>query len=502
MKINFGNTLGGVQVIRRKLYLCIILIIFSLFITACKTNGDGVFNDSETEDEDSDYSEEITRQPEGEEDNNEADKQENDTSNHSSDKEINKGSDAITNEVYNNGGNYVEYQGNVYYRQYTADNYEPTGIWGSYNTIPGTSTNMMRTQKDGKSEIAFQDTGEGKIYISNDRMYLERFNKEYEKVIYSVNLDGSNEQELGVGWIEGIDERSETLVCLLKDNNNTYQLSTIDGSNGEIKYLKLNTPIVNFLGLNNGVIYYYGGSGYGTPKINELTICSVNIDGSNEKLLVNETLELYEYENDYFEIPCLQFVGDTIYFSYGIYAGTGHFYQGGHIAKVSKDGGDYTLLLGVSEDGKASYDYVVDDIFYVANENDDEILFYSQIEGQEKYALNLRTKAIEETSFIIHPEGVPFEYDGGIYIYNNAEVNMTKLIPSVDYSHLDLDKALDYHYTIKNIELCDGWVYYKLEANEYDPEASIGWRDGYRRIKSTVLRQVPGGDKIEVLFDY
>ncbi len=501
MKIILWNKLGEVKVIRRMLYLCIILIIISLFITACKKNDDGVFRDSETENEDSDDSWEITRQPEDEEDNNEAEKQDNDTSKNSSDKEINKGSDAIAKEVYNNGGNYVEYQGNVYYRQYTADNYETTGVLGGYNTIHGISTNIMQIQKDGTIEIAFPDTGEGKIYISNDRMYLEKFNKGYEQMIYSVNLDGSNEQELGEGWILGIDEKSGTLVCFLKDNN-TYQLSTIDGSNGETKYLKLNTPIVNFLGLNNGVIYYYGGLEYGTPKINELIICSVNIDGSNEKLLVNETLELYEYENDYFDIPCLQFVGDTIYFSYGIYAGSGHFYQGGHIAKVNKDGSDYTLLLGVSEDGKASYDHMVDDIFYVTKEKDDEILFYTQIEGQEKYALNLRTNVIEETSFIIHPEGVPFEYDGGIYIYNNAEMNMTKLIPAVDYSHLDLDKALDYHYTIKNIELCDGWVYYKLEANEYDPEVSIGWRDGYRRIKSTVLRQEPGGDKIEVLYNY
>jgi hypothetical protein len=76
---------------------------------------------------------------------------------------------------------------------------------------------------------------------------------------------------------------------------------------------------------------------------------------------------------------------------------------------------------------------------------------------------------------------------------------MTEWIPHVDYSALGVDG--DY-YAIDDVQLCDNWVYYKIQVSEEEPEASIGWREGYRRLKTQVIREEMKGDKKEVLFEY
>jgi hypothetical protein len=163
----------------------------------------------------------------------------------------------------------------------------------------------------------------------------------------------------------------------------------------------------------------------------------------------------------------------------------------------------FEILAGTSENSDDTYDHLVGETFYVTGNKGNETLYYAEPEEtQNSYALNLSTKEVSSSSdFPIFAEGKPFEFNGGVSIYQNGSPNMTILIPEVDYSSLGLDNA-DYYYTIKDIELCDNWVYYKLEANEYAPEASIGWRDGYRRIKTQVLREAVGGGNKEILFEY
>jgi hypothetical protein len=41
-----------------------------------------------------------------------------------------------------------------------------------------------------------------------------------------------------------------------------------------------------------------------------------------------------------------------------------------------------------------------------------------------------------------------------------------------------------------------------LEASEYNPEASVGWRDGYRRMKTVAIRRKLNEDKEEIVFEY
>ena len=410
----------------------------------------------------------------------------------------------LSGAVINNGGLFVTYKENIYYRQYNAESYEATGLFGSYNPTINTGKNMMCLYKDGTAKAIFQDYGEGPIFICNDKMYLQRPADNNESILYSIDLDGKNQIELGNGSMEGFDDTTGILVCLMRDANDIDQLSTIQCSSQEIKKLTLSIPCSEVLAVRNGFIYYKGEVSYEESAYGKMKLCKVAIDGSQEMLLAETAGDLYEYESYGTEIPCIQFVNDIIYFSYGGYAGTGYFYQGGMIARVNTDGSNFEILLGTDKEIDGVYSNLVAETFYVVSEGDRNILYYSGQSDSEvppPKALDLSTMQIATSDFPIFAEGKPFEYDGGVSIYKNASSTMTTLIPAVDYSSLGPENS-NFLYTIKQIEICDNWVYYQLEANEYSSEASIGWRDGYQRIKTQILRKEINIENGKILYEY
>lgn len=403
--------------------------------------------------------------------------------------------------VANNGGLYVKYQGNIYFRHYDAESIEATGLWGNYSPVDGSSKNMMRMKEDGTTEVAFSDTGSGNIYISNGRMFLQK-TTEYDQSIYSVNLDGSGLKEYGNGFITGIDEATGTIVCMLSTGYGEYQLATINTASGNAVPINLSIPCSKVIAIRKGYIFYLGGIDYKDSAFGKMKLCRVSVDGMGEKQIAQNDTNLYEFESYGTEIPCHQFVGDTLFFSFGGYAGTGYFYQGGQIAKVNIDGSGFEILSGLFTDIEDGYDSNVDENFYVTVVEGKETLYYTQSFEEKSFALDMTTKKVTAADYPVYPEGEPFEYEGGIRIYQNASPDMTTLIPAVDYSSLGLDPKIDYYYTIKEIEQIDQWVYYKLEASEYCPEASIGWRDGYRRIKTQIVRQEQNSTEKEILNEY
>jgi hypothetical protein len=276
---------------------------------------------------------------------NEANKETNKEENSKQEKSTSKSEDK--KRVINNGGLYVEYNGNVYYRQYTADCYAEEGIFGSYDPIDGAKKNMICKKQDQTAETVFEDNGEGDIYICCDKMYLEKTSGNMGTYVYSIDLNGKNEQEIGEGHIKGINEKSQVLVGMLADDKGIYQLCSIEGSTGEVKKITLTEPCVEFLDLRDGVIYYLGEVETEVSKMGKVKLCSVNVNGSDEKLLAATKPDLYEFPDRETQIPCFQFVKDTIYFSYGAYGGTGNFYQGGKIAKVEKDGSDFEIVSDI-----------------------------------------------------------------------------------------------------------------------------------------------------------
>lgn len=486
-----------------KLIMIFLLILTALTFGGCSLKKDTPVDQQEEYDEEEDEDEDESQDEEEAEEDEEVTEQPTQAPEDSDNpKDEPTPSDEITDdvasEVINNGGLYVEYKGEVYYRQYTADSFYPDGLWGDYGIINGAPKNMMRIKADGTREIAFSDKGNGKIFIYQDRMYLSKYDESYRPILYSVNLDGSNELFIGYGEFLELDEKNGYLICYTSDENYNYSLARFNCAGNEMKVYSLYTPFSTYLGYVNGVIYYSGDPGY-ENSYDQVIICSVNIDGSDEKQLVNHFTDLNEYQDYYLSIVNSQIVDNTLYFVYGGYAGTGHFFQGGHIGKVNLDGSGFEILLGAPGSLAAE---VTDEIFYVANINGNHILYYRDL-SVKNYALHLQTGRVEPVSLALNPEGIPFEYMDGISIFENGSTKPKTLIPYVDYSYLGVDlNQENYLFTIKDIEECKDYVYYKLEVSERDTEYDIGWREGYRRLKSLVIRQDLSGEIVEFLYEY
>lgn len=477
------------RILKEVLILAILSI--SIIFGACGSKKDNQLNNSGSDQGKKEVDEENKENSENKNDTDSSGSAESKENN-----ENNENNENIDNKVIisNNGGLYVYYKDTVYYREYTKDSYAPVGILGGYEANPASVKNMI-AMKDGEKRVAFTDTGEGPIFIYKDRMYLKRYNEEMMPVLYSLDLDGDQEHIIGNGWIEFFDGDRGIFVCILADENNAYQLYQVNGDTGNIKKYDLENSCGEVLAVKDGVIYYQGMVETDQAIKGAVRLCRVDLDGSNERVLTETKADLYEYGDLGAVIPTIQFMDDDIYFAYGAYGGTGHFYQGGNIVRVKKDGSNLMVLVGNGEAGPYA-----NDVFYVAKEGDKHILYYSEIsEELSNYKLDVNFGYVEGTDFIPHEADTPFEYEDGVWIYLNGSSAMTELIPHIDYSTLGVDG--DY-YSIEDIQLCDSRIYYKIQASKEEPDFSIGWRTGYRRLKTQVISQEPGGANKEILFEY
>jgi hypothetical protein len=255
------------------------------------------------------------------------------------------------------------------------------------------------------------------------------------------------------------------------------------------------------------VIYYEASVDYDTSVMGTVKLVSVHVDGTMETVLTITEPDLYEYGDRGTEIQCFQMVGDRIYFSYGAYGGTGNFYQGGKIASVNKDGSDFQLLAGTVVEGDTSkdstiYQGMVDENFYVALNNQVETLYFSRsFESQEVFQLDIASGEVMISDFVINKEKEPFLYQDSVINYENASISETILIPQVDYSLLNLPQPAAYTL-LKDIQVGNGYVYYKMEASDLEPTADIGWREGTKRVKTLIVRQLIGSNTAEILCEY
>ena len=54
----------------------------------------------------------------------------------------------------------------------------------------------------------------------------------------------------------------------------------------------------------------------------------------------------------------------------------------------------------------------------------------------------------------------------------------------------------------KDLYYADGFLYFTVEYSIYDKDSSIGWRDGYRRLRSDVYRLKTGEGAAKLLYSY
>ena len=74
-------------------------------------------------------------------------------------------------------------------------------------------------------------------------------------------------------------------------------------------------------------------------------------------------------------------------------------------------------------------------------------------------------------------------------------MNLDESIAEYEDGEVDRVKYKDLYYA-------DGFLYVTAEYSVYDKDSSIGWRDGYRRLRSDVYRLKTGEREAELLYSY
>ena len=252
---------------------------------------------------------------------------------------------------------------------------------------------------------------------------------------------------------------------------------------------------------------------------NTVTLGSINIDGSDKKILKNISRN-DENMMSPLEIIHIQLKGDYIYLSYGSFEGTMNVYNGS-IARMKKDGTDFGILVATE----------TEDFLIVEKEGKDYLIFddtsISSSETSYK-SMNLSTK---ETSiskeFLPRFLNIPFlEYknrnfesyynDSGNYeydlssgdmlcsVYIDNKANKLTLIDYDDFKEIpgklyDNDKG---YRSIENIEYTNGYVYFAVEEGIRSEENDVGWRYAYKRTKTQVYQKNLKTSQIKIINSY
>lgn len=413
--------------------------------------------------------------------------------------------------------NFVQYGDNIYYRQYSDDSFEQGGTNKNYESIAGTDKEMMCIYPDGSKKAVFTDQGEGAFYILRSGFYMTE-KEDAASMIYSVDMQGKNRREYGIGYIRAADEEKNILILERTRGEkepffNDTEMAILDASSGEIKLLNLTEyKESSFLAYIDGHIYFQTGESVGLPEDDNQSkitrkLCSVLPDGGDEKVLA-EVSGIASYA---WEIQKIQIVDEIIFFSYGGYAGSAGAYQGGGIASVRTDGTDFQIIDEGYGEGNC-----VSNGFYVQKAEDDLYIHYNNqfemtgihmvargLSSGKLYDSNLPVQAGEETGTLFMGDGLEYGEAGSVYVIPDHKGIVVEICNSLTDKVGEItDKEQPVFTNIRNLAYIDGYLYFTYEASVPDSAFDRGWREGFRRVETASYRLHTADDRLELLFSY
>lgn len=423
---------------------------------------------------------------------------------------------------------YAYQDGKVYYRRYHEDAFEETGLWGYYRFVPETKKEIVCIDSDGRETELFDDQGYGNIYLIDDRFYMtgaELYEEDgvicRHMQLYSVDMQGNDRIDYGNGKILAIDRERNIIIVEVKESP-LYYYYVIDYKTGEKKAIDIT---------DHYPIYQDGWLYHEETIDNDYFLYhkwyALSLEGEEKEIIaITSECNNWEVSRHGEGMVCTAVDEDRTYFIYGGYDGSANVFQGGKLVSVKHDGTDYKavpvdsegfylchengrplvyfdLAFGATGDLDAEYGtYVWDveaDICYPSTFPEDLLYeYFKQIDWIEWYSgdrgtlcqleINEDESNKEKTTNIY---AIPDDSGKIVRIIENLENYITKW----ENEEVDLIQYEDLYYA-------DGFLYFTVEYSAYDQEASIGWRDGYRRLRSDVYRLKIGNSAAQVLYSY
>ena len=382
--------------------------------------------------------------------------------------------------VENNGGNVVGFQENLYYWKYNAQSFSEIGIFGSYEVQNDIVNQLVCRHADGSEDVILNAAGNGQIFIVGERIYLTNGTN-----LYSVKLDGSDRVEHGEYLPKSADETNGTLLVRNYAANGEFYL--LDSVSHQMN--RFTSYGDQFLGELNGYYYFMQ-----SEAVNKATLYQALPDGSEVKML--DQVEVDDPAILYMDILEMQQLGDTLYYSYGFYAGTAGVFQAGGIRSVKTDGSGGQDCV--------PYGSLIAEEFVVEDE-DGQVLLYYQGEGDtygcyigywEDYPYegctmkNLATGETAPSDFALSRPGSFVCMNGGIYrLLPNSHIYQA-ILPAESaegFQFIDSPQGTEDEIAlISNLDIIGEEVVFTVDVCLRYPDMDHGWRPCYDRESSTV----------------
>lgn len=408
---------------------------------------------------------------------------------------------------------YAQWEGNIYFRQYSDEDVEKGALWANFDDVPDTEKELMCLTSDGEIVQVGTDYGCGTMFIVDGRLYSQRYTtwEDGEKnrmgyTVYSCNLDGSDVKEYAAENVLAV--RGSRIIC---DGNwwSKPMLTVIDTRTGQEKILVEGESY--YLGSTEEEIFYYVQEETGDDIHYDTVFYSVDYEGNIRKvttITVAECLDLEPINEDSpyayihaIQIPQFMILGDDLYFSAGYYAGSANMFQGGGIYHVKKDGSDREVLA-------ATYT----EYFYVYDDETNRTLYCRPADRKLEAGKMAAIGLWGETPQDIHLRE-PYDTYMKPYVHGSTNSILSYpdtsgicyvLLTSRDSENLSIETYVDggLNQSIKDIEYLNGKLFFGVTDVTYNPEESIGWRDGYDRGRTAYYCKDLESGEIRLLYEY
>ena len=406
---------------------------------------------------------------------------------------------------------YAEWDGSLYFRQYSDEDIEKGALWAGFGDIPDTVKELMCLTPNGELIQVGTDYGCGAMYIVNGRLYsqcrkyTDPDNKEESAgyyVVYSCELDGSDIKEYASSRVMTV--KGGNIICV--GDYEKPGLTIIDGYTGQERILV--DEAVSYLDATEKEAFFYR-----QPRIDDesfvydTVLYSVDYNGRARELAtftVEECAELLGEDPEYMssiQIPYFKIWGNDIYLSAGWYAGTGNMYQGGAIYSMKKDGSDLKIVAVSFSEYFYLYDDGVNKVLYCRPKDAD--LGYTEmgavsLTGEAPQDIRLRE------SYTPYDEPYVYGTTNSVLFYPDTSGICYVLLTAQDSEELSIEVYVDgsFNQDIKDIEYLGGKLFFTVTDLTYNSEESVGWRDGYDRGRTACYCKGMESGEIRLLYEY
>lgn len=416
---------------------------------------------------------------------------------------------SLLKEMNQTNHSYACQDGKVYFRQYHKEYDGVDALGGEYPVTDGEKA-MICVDQEGVARELFKDKGWGDFYLIGDRFYMMECRKvdwgsEYR--IYSVNREGNERIDYGIGEIKAVDEAKDILILEMQEGRHglVSDIRVLDCVSGDCKSMgsllkedgrKEGEEFVHwgFEAYQDGWLYLSCRRSDGKPgSVCATDLYAVSLEGVWQKVITLASDKTYAES-----IIQLEVLEDRLFFTYGGYDGTAHFFQGGSIISVKRDGTDYRAIQDIAADRPTS-----EDVFLLRQDAGRTLVYFgaayytadSRKEGEDADYLvtvwDVDTGTLYPSTFPVYPA---YNAKKGIYLDTRDHVcalpdrtgRIVRVVENL-YDYLEAPEENEGERNAQRLDydvyFADGYLYFTTDYEFDSEEYRKGWETAYYRLK-------------------